>query len=280
MNKYLDEIQLNELKENGFLLIKEVFTEDEVEKLQSYCQQSCSLVSFEKSIPGDIFDDETLRPILFKKKIIKLLHEILGEPPVYFRDSQIHCKPNERVFHSDSRADYLNPRKSDYPIYRLGVFMQDHSNHSGGIKFRKNSHRRLIFNKLNIKNLFTGKGFHKDPIVYLNFGKIENAKAKLGDIVIWSLRTEHSGGAVIPKFFTNLAVIPKFDNFIPNFLKLPEHKNRMSIFYAFGKDGPQLKSYLEYKKNNINDEEHRQSLSSDVSSLKNLAAELGFKFIY
>ena len=32
-----------------------------------------------------------------KKDIIDLVKDILGENPIYFRDSQLHCKPNERI---------------------------------------------------------------------------------------------------------------------------------------------------------------------------------------
>ena len=279
MPKYLDDLQVKSLKDKGFLLIKCVFSDDEVAKLKDYCSNKCSLVSFNESIPGDVLESQELRPILFKKDIIDLVGDILRDDPVYFRDSQIHCKPNERIFHSDARADRSNPRKSDYPIYRLGVFMQDHKKFSGGIKFRSNSHKRLIFNKLNLKNLLLGKGFHNDPFVYLNIGRIINAKAEPGDLVIWNLRTEHSGGAVIPKFFENLAFIPKIDKYIPNFLKLKEHQERMSIFYAFGKDSFELQEYVNFKKNNIHDREHRKSLSEDVKHLKDLSTELGFKFL-
>ncbi len=279
MPKYLDDTQVKSLKDNGFLLVKGVFSGAEVIKLQDYCSKRCTLVSFNQSIPGDVLEIPELRPILFKKEIIDLVGDILSDVPVYFRDSQIHCKPNERIFHSDARADKNNPRKSNYPIYRLGVFMQDHKKFSGGIKFRTNSHKRLILNKLNFKNLLTGKGFHNDPIVYFNTGKIVNAKAELGDIVIWSLRTEHSGGAVIPRFFENKAFIPKIDSYFPKFLKLKEHSERMSIFYAFGKDSHELNEYVNFKKNNINDLEHRESLSTDIDQLKEYSKQSGFKFL-
>tara|TARA_A200000113_G_scaffold225039_1_gene244591 strand:+ start:558 stop:1400 length:843 start_codon:yes stop_codon:yes gene_type:complete len=279
MPRYLSEIQLKSLEDQGFLLVKNVFSKDEIQSLQSKCSKKCSLVKFNKSVSGDIFEDDDLRTILFKKDIIDLVKDILGENPIYFRDSQLHCKPNERIFHSDNRADYLNPRKTHYPIFRFGVFMQDHKRFSGGIKFRSNSHNRLIFNKLNFKNLLLGNGFHDDPTVYFNTGKIVNAKSELGDIVIWNLRTEHSGGAVILKFLENLSFSPNIDKIIPSFLKLKEHQTRMSIFYAFGRDSQALKDYVEFKKNNINDEEHRKSLSSNVLSLKEKAKDIGIEFL-
>ena len=37
-----------------------------------------------------------------------------------------------------------------------------------------------------------------------NFGRIVNARTKIGDMVIWNLRTDHSGGAVLNKFFPNI----------------------------------------------------------------------------
>ena len=268
--------QKEELNKNGFLIIRNVFTNEEVTKLTKHCSSKCSLLSYEKSVPGDVFDVPELRTILFKKEIINLMKEVLNNEVTYFRDSQIHCKPNRRIFHTDAREDYKNPRKSVYPIYRLGVFLQDHKDFSGGIKFRTNSHRRIIFNKLALKNLLTGKGFHNDLKVYLNTGKIVNARTRLGDLVIWNLRTEHSGGAVLPKFNNDSAFLPRIDQYLPRSLKLPEHENRMSIFYAFGHNSQELDDYVNYKKKNVNDLEHRNSLSTQIDVLSEQAKGMGF----
>jgi hypothetical protein len=268
--------QKDDLNQNGFLIIRNVFSSEEVTKLTNYCTSKCSLLSYDKSVPGDVFDVPELRTILFKKEIINLMKEVLQNEVTYFRDSQIHCKPNRRIFHTDARHDYKNPRDSVYPIFRLGVFLQDHKDFSGGIKFRSNSHRRVIFNKLALKNLLTGRGFHNDLRVYLNTGKIVNARTKLGDLVIWNLRTEHSGGAVLPKFNNDSAFLPKIDEYLPNFLKLPEHDKRMSIFYTFGQESKELEDYVDYKKNNLNDLEHRNNLSNEVDMLSDQAKSMGF----
>lgn len=276
MIKLISSDQKEELNQNGFLIIRNVFTSEEVAKLTEYCTSKCSLLSYEKSVPGDVFDVPELRTILFKKEIINMMREVLQNEVIYFRDSQIHCKPNRRIFHTDAREDYKNPRESVYPIFRLGIFLQDHKNFSGGIKFRTNSHKRIISNKLALKNLITGKGFHNDIRVYFNNGKIVNARTELGDLVVWNLRTEHSGGAVLPKFNNDLAFLPKIDQYLPNFLKLPEHEKRMSIFYAFGEESKELDDYVDYKKNNINDLEHRNSLSNEEDMLSDQAKNMGF----
>ena len=279
MSDHLRNKEIEVLKEQGFLLLKNIFTTDEVEVMQEHCMRECSLRSFNSSVPGDIFENDLLRSILFKKEVINIMETILEDEVVYFRDSQIHCAPNKRIFHLDSRADYRNPRLSTYPIYRLGVFMQEHVNYSGGIKFRVNSHRRIIFNKLNLRKLLSGKGFHNDPLVYLNMGKVVNVKANLGDLIIWNLRTEHSGGAVITKLFNNSGFMPFIDEWIPEFLKKPEHSLRMAIFFALAKDTEELRRYIEYKKNNQKDTEHRETFSRDIKFLQSEAQRLGLKFL-
>ena len=63
-------------------------------------------------------------------------------------------------------------------------------------------------------------------------------------------------GAVIPKLFNNLGLLPFIDNYIPKILKKPEHKNRIAIFYTFGEDSTALSNYIDYKFENKNDLEH------------------------
>ena len=89
-------------------------------------------------------------------------------------------------------------------------------------------------------------------------------------------RTEHSGGAVIPKFLENLSFSPTIIKLF-SFLKLKEHQTRMSVL-CIGRDSQALKDYVDFKKNNINDEEHRKSLSSNVLSSKK-KPDIGIEFL-
>ena len=249
--------KIDNLEKNGFSIFRNIFSDDEMQKLIEIGNRKCSMINYEGSIEGDLINDNEIREIIFKDEVISIMKSIVkNKKLMYFYDSQIHCKPNQRIFHNDARNYDVNPRKKNYPVYRLGIFLQDHTDYSGGIKFRKNSHRRHILNKLLLKNILTGKQDIKDPISFMNFGKIVNAKTRLGDLGIWSLRTQHSGGAVIPKLFNNLGLLPFIDNYIPKILKKPEHKNRIAIFYTFGEDSTALSNYIDYKFENKNDLEH------------------------
>ena len=61
----------------GFFLSKMFFLKMRFSHLKSKCSKKCSLVKFNKSVPGDIFEDDDLRTILFKKDIIDLVKDIL-----------------------------------------------------------------------------------------------------------------------------------------------------------------------------------------------------------
>jgi hypothetical protein len=266
----------NDLSKHGYTIVRNVFSELEMDILIKACHNKCALNNYKDSVSGDVINNVDIRNIIFNANVISIIDSIVnGKEPVYFLDSQIHCKSNRRIFHTDARNYQVNPRVYNYPIYRLGIYMQDHTNFSGGIKFRSNSHRRHILNKLLIKNVLLGKQGLNDPISFLNIGKIINARTKIGDLVIWSLRTQHSGGAVIPKFLPSMAFHPFFDNFIPNVLKKPEHDRRVSVFYTFGEDSIPLSKYIEYKLNNPNDLEHWNNSYID-NSILSFAEERGF----
>ena len=257
----------NELDNSGFTFVKNIFSEEEMNHLKSISHKECSLVDYKKGVSGDVINNKNIRNIIFKDSVIDIMRSIVNNKDlVYTFDSQIHCKPNRRIFHTDARNDEVNPRKNNYPIYRLGIFLQDHKDYSGGIKFRKNSHRRHIINKHLIKNILLGKQNLSDPISFFNFGKIVNARTEVGDLGIWSLRTEHSGGAVIPKLFSNIAFLPFIDNLIPSILKKPEHENRVAIFYTFGEASNCLNNYIDYKIKNDKDKEHweKSFIDNDV----------------
>ena len=129
--------------------------------------------------------------------------------------------------------------------------MQDHFNYSGGLKLRKGSHKKMIYNKQNIKGLIRRE--FKIPALksLFNTGKVINLKSKIGDLAVWNIKLEHSGGAVIPRFLPSLAFWPSLDNLIPKLLKKSEHKKRYAIFNAFGKNCEALNHYVKFRASSL-----------------------------
>ena len=270
--RFIKQMDRDFLEMNGYLIIKEVFSLEEIMQVKEKCSYHCSINDFKKSPDGDILSLEGMGEFMLDQRFIDIAKDVLGEDVVYFGDSALHCKPNKRIFHKDSRADNVDPQKSEYPLYRMGIFLQDHSKHSGGIKFRKGSHKKVLLNKEFIKRYFKGTA---KLTSFLNFGSIVNASSEIGDVIIWNLRTDHSGGAVIPKYFHSLAFPPYIDGVIPNWLKLKEHTIRMAIFTTIAAPSSTTDNYLMNKIRNKMYIKHWENCHFDANEMRALAKERG-----
>ena len=157
-------------------------------------------------------------------RIIFLVKKVLGGDPVYFGDSNYHFGTGFRGFHRDNvdRTDLTAPDwDGDYTIVRLAIYLQDHKNYSGGLKIRV--------------------GSHKNPS-----GKPVFVDSEEGDVVIWNLRTMHSGNAVRFKFFKNLMINKAGrEGMIPAFMKKDQQKERATLFMTFALKSKHLDRYIE-----------------------------------
>ena len=276
--RYLKEEQIKKLKDNGFLLIKAVFSKDEIMEMKKTATHFCSLNDYH-STTGDAMSLKGMADYLLDDRLVSIAKDVLGEEVIYFGDSALHCAPNNRIFHNDARGDHWDPSNSDYPLYRMGFFFQDHASHSGGIKFRAGSHKKVLYYSkffqtliISIFKVLIGKLSIK---ALFNTGKIYNAKSELGDVVIWNLRTEHSGGAVILKDNPEKCLLPYQDEKISNNKKLPEHDNRMAVFCCFGAPDKATESYISWKINNKGYKSHWLACRFDKPEIQNLAEKRG-----
>jgi len=277
--RYLSEQQTESLQSDGFLIIKNVFTPQEVEKVGKLAHKNCNLNNFMGSPSGDAMSLDGMADFLLDERFVNIAKDILGDEVVYFGDSALHCKPNNRIFHKDSRSDSWDPSNSEYPVYRIGVFFQDHSRHSGGIKFRQGSHKRILFHPNFLRTLIGSiirvlMGKVKLKALF-NLGKIVNAKSEIGDVVVWNLRTDHSGGAVILKDNPEKGMLPSKDELIADDKKLPEHDTRMAVFAAFGAPHRATEAYILNKVNNSGYRDFWKACSYDSKEIKALAQKRG-----
>lgn len=266
-----------DLKKNGFVIIRNHFSESEINKVREKCFNYCKIDNFTENADGDILSLNGVSDFILSEKYMGIIKKILDDDVVYFGDSSLDCSPNSRMFHKDARNDKKDPSKSDYNIYRVAVFMQDHFKNSGGIKFRKGSHKKIKFSLGNVLKILLGKRSIRS---IFNFGRIINARSRIGDIVIWNLRTDHSGGAVLNKIIPNLGFLPIIDGITPSFLKYPEPKHRMALFCCFGKDTESLRDYLNYKVNDKRYKRHWKLSKFNNPEILNKAEELNIKIIH
>lgn len=216
----------------GYLVIKNVFTPAEIEKFRADCylqfeEDKKKGLNYDiartkaRSLRGDLLSKRLMRKILLDDRILTIARTILGPDIVYFGDSNFQFGVGFRGFHRDNvdREFNVGPDwEGDYNIIRMGVYMQDHSKFSGGLKIQKGSH----------------KNAHGQSVII---------DSNIGDVAIWSLRTLHSGNAVRLKIFNNLPV-NYFERFVPEFMKVDEAQERVACFFTFGLKGKHLDRYI------------------------------------
>jgi len=234
-------VNLHHFKEKGYVLAKGVFSETEISDLRQriqavkakalasndYLKDSChpELVL----ILGDLLSNKELEDldyVIFDSRIIACVKQILGENIVYFGDSSVQTGEGVRGFHKDNVTRYdINGAdwQSDYTLVRIGLYLQEHSKSSGGLKLRVRSH--------------CYPSHHR--------GKAIDVKTELGDIVLWNLRTTHSGNNVRLKGLSNLCLHPRLEELIPEFLKIAGQGERIAMFGTFGAASGHLDRYIE-----------------------------------
>lgn len=230
---------------NGFCIYKNVFSSKEISYFRTLINKtleedlSSGRAVYAKSKSKDVYytiGDILTKPIsalLLNSKIVNIAKEIIGGKPSYFGEGNYQVGVGDRGFHRDMVDEVLNGKSTrkfgngpdwtdDYKMIRVGVYLQDHDKCSGGVKFEKGSNK-LAYNK----------------------GKRILADTKAGDVVVWDLRTFHSGNSVRLKFFPNLALGYRLENLIPKFFTHPEKMQRNSVFMVFGQNNFHLKRHIE-----------------------------------
>jgi hypothetical protein len=226
------------LREKGWILVKNFFDAETIDRFRS----DCIKFSKEGSESSDLLSNKYLSHLFTDEKLVKFLADLIGGKPVYFGDSSFQIASVEgRIsngFHKDS-VDRKNANGldwgNDYSIIRLGIYLQDHRNHSEGLVVRTGSHKTIDVTK----------------------GKKVNVPSEKGDLIVWYLTTTHSGNArrikgidypVLMGDFTGGWFAQKLYYHLPKILLKPSEKDRIAIFATFGKQDIHLKRYLEYLK--------------------------------
>jgi hypothetical protein len=209
--------------QNGYLLIRDVFSEVEIEELR---KRILELVPYGC---GEILSKPFLGKVLLDDRLLNIAQKILGGKPVYFGDSCCVIGNDSFGWHKDNadRKDANAPDwQSKYTLIRFGLYLQDHSKHSGGLNVKARSH-----------NSVSGE---ECRTVYL--------ATRLGDLVVWNLRTTHSGNGLLLKFLRSLHLDPGRAAFLPRSFMAKEERERVAIFFTLGLDDHHLQRYIAYLK--------------------------------
>jgi ectoine hydroxylase-related dioxygenase (phytanoyl-CoA dioxygenase family) len=203
---------------NGYIVVRNVFTAEEIQALRAavYDHFKYNEGMRGKDVgrlamvqPDALNVIAGIRPILAKRKIWELLKNLIGEDPYYCHHSDSHLNWTGG-WHRDSiekpsyfdfvKHDIFAPEHADdYKVFKVAIYLQDHSRTGVGLSVIPGSHARP-----GEKKDFTGEKL---------------LKSGLGDIIIFNTKIFHRGA-----FELELKEDPAFR----------KGEDRMSIFYTFG----------------------------------------------
>ena len=209
--------------QNGYSIIRNVFDPDEIKRWRTEALQH-------ENHLGDLLSHPTLWKVLFHEKLLEYAQQILGDTPVYFGDSSVRIGSHGRGYHKDNadRDDYNAPdwTNDPYTLIRFGIYLQDHSQHSGGLNIRKGSHMTTSNAK----------------------GRTIYANTSIGDLVVWNLRTSHSGNGFLLKGLPWLHLPPGIGKYLPHIITRDTGEQRVALFMTLAVQDAHLDRYLDYAK--------------------------------
>jgi hypothetical protein len=231
-------------RDRGYTVVRGLFEPEEVRRLRAIAQNTVAQAEREghvasdpgsegtiRSGAGDLLSLPSLRHVLLDPRVLGVVAELLGGQPQYFGDSSFRIGKNGvRGWHRDNvnrrrwrgGPDWQDP----YPLLRCGLYLQDQSRHSGGLALRPRSNR--------------------PGLVRPTLPKLVDAGP--GDLVVWELRTVHSGEAVRLRGLPDLPLHPRLQTLLPDGVRLPDDGERIVMFMTFARPGDHLDHYIDYLK--------------------------------
>jgi len=239
----LDQIKF--FKKNGYLLVKDLFTEEEAESFR----QGCRLNKVGDSLCRGEFNDVMLSP-----KVVDIVKALIGDDLCYPGISETWTRGGSQLyvprgFHTDVIGDDGN-FAVEYPIVNVALYLQDHTNWSNGLKVSPGSHMWPCIKTLTITEAFKKivqaaiRGNFADILTILNLHRSVNIQSTGRDLVIWYMRTHHSGRFLRLKWFPDFSLPPVIENLLPAFLCLPDNPQRDVLITKFGRAGSYFDTYV------------------------------------
>jgi len=256
---------------HGYLHIKNVYTQKDI---NSFLEADKDLVDIEK----DLSCYPNLSRLPSNKQLIDALSHVLKGELVYSFDSSICINtstdeklPPSQLLHRDNQAEFNF--NTNLPVVRCGVYWQDYTNASGGLKVAIGSHKHeyislnftfkkliwlfLRFSKWGCKYIYNKRiknEIELDPTVELFpnqlnlknlkfFPKYVNLYPRPGDLLLWNIRLLHQGYAKKIVFFPNLSLGARFESLIPWFLCAKKASPRTAAFFVLQTDDELAQEY-------------------------------------
>jgi len=246
-----------QIDKEGYIVIPNVFSSKEIDDIALRVKSSLNdenkkiYIKNSKKENFVVINDflsmpklEELDWIVLNERIVNIMKKLINGPLCYFGESSAQIGTGLRGFHKDNvsrdNVDH-DDWKSNYDVFRVGLYAQDTESYSGGLQIRKKSHL--------VASRWSGR-----PI---------NLRLKKGGIIIWKLTLTHSGNTLIPRFFPNFPyLLPRLASMMPHWLFLPYEMDRVALFFTFGATkSTHTNNYIEYRKSREDWYPFKQSLN-------------------
>ena len=229
---------------NGYYIVRNVFSEQEVNRLRKvlyaiadhYRAEGHTRMKAYKNgrnwelIHGDYLSLPFVNELITDPRTLHIARTILGGTPHYFGYSQVALGFGHSGFHRDNvDRDQTGPEweGDQLKVMRFGMYLQDHAYHSGGLKVRPGSHQG-----------------HDQS------GKDVLVDNRVGDVVLWDPRTQHSGSAyrlkVAPKLSLHSGIETHMPIFLENLLCRPQQSQRIFMVHDYGLPNAALDYYIKH----------------------------------
>lgn len=209
---------------DGWTVVKNVYTPEEIEAFREACRQGGG------GKGGDLLARPLLRSVLTDGALIGIAKKILNSDQIWYGgDSSFTINAPGRGWHKDNadRTDGNAPDwKSVYTQLRFGIYLQDHTEHTGGLNLRTGSHN----------------------VLPLSEGENVYVKSGVGDVGVWSMRITHSGNGELLKDGSTTDPNDDAKGRVDPSKLAPRDGDRMAIFAALGLDDEHAARYTEYLK--------------------------------
>jgi hypothetical protein len=134
-------VNANEYWDKGFTIVRGVFSPAEI---AGFRQKSLDSVG---KHGGELLSHPTLSSVITDGRLADVAKQILDrDDVVYYGDSVVAIREGSPGYHKDNtdKFDGKAPDwQSPYTQIRLGIYLQDHSTHSGGLNIREGSHNKV-----------------------------------------------------------------------------------------------------------------------------------------
>jgi ectoine hydroxylase-related dioxygenase (phytanoyl-CoA dioxygenase family) len=236
----LSEEQRSRFHEDGFLVVPNVLTNDQVRSLRAALRPKFKLPE-EQRRPGDteylLFDifsrHSELRWLLFHAPTLSVLRSLLGDDFVVLREAAAHFE-QFGGWHKDTTSQEREGRMfqwdNDYLMLEVAYYLQDNSpEYGGGLDVQPGSHRKPDL-------------FAHPPSTPSRFGRF--FKRWAGDAADTAASVasvpRNAGDLVVFHFRMNHRATPRTRE------DAPEDRQKMAIFLACSRNNHHVKAYHDF----------------------------------